>query len=272
MARLISALVLIAIVLAAVIYSPPVLFLIEIGIAGTFCLYEYFYLTRSMGIRARLWFGCLIFWILLVSFRYTTLPAAIIVALMLLAAFTTAMWRRHLSIRDRVFGLMAELLGAFYLAFFLYPALPLRFDFGEKLGLHWIFVLFAVIWTGDTFALIAGKRLGRTPFAPFLSPKKTYEGAAGGLVAGVLAAIVMQHFFYKDLPLEHVIFVSVLLGIFGQLGDLAESLLKRAAEVKDSSHIIPGHGGVLDRLDSMLFAIPVLYFYLLLLYKTRPIP
>ena len=75
-----------------------------------------------------------------------------------------------------------------------------------------------------------------------------------------------QYLFLPDLPMLHVIIVSFLLGIFGQLGDLAESLLKRAAEIKDSSHLIPGHGGALDRMDSLLFAIPVLYFYLLQLY------
>ena len=79
-------------------------------------------------------------------------------------------------------------------------------------------------------------------------------------------AAVLQHFLFPDLPLRHVLIASVLLGIFGQLGDLAESMLKRAAEIKDSSQLIPGHGGVLDRMDSLLFAFPVMYFYLLQIY------
>jgi phosphatidate cytidylyltransferase len=77
---------------------------------------------------------------------------------------------------------------------------------------------------------------------------------------------LLQSLFFPDLPMHHVVVASVLVGIFGQLGDLGESMLKRAAEIKDSSHLIPGHGGVLDRMDSLLFAIPVLYFYVLQLY------
>jgi phosphatidate cytidylyltransferase len=116
-------------------------------------------------------------------------------------------------------------------------------------------------------AFVVGKSIGRTLFAPHISPKKTNEGAVGGLLASILAAILLQHFWYTDLPLRHVIIAAFLVGTFGQLGDLAESMLKRAAEVKDSSSIIPGHGGVLDRIDSLLFAFPVLYLYLLKLYS-----
>jgi len=99
-----------------------------------------------------------------------------------------------------------------------------------------------------------------------LSPKKTKEGALAGLLAGIAIALALRHFFFTDLPLLHVISASVLLGVLGQLGDLAESMLKRAADIKDSSNFIPGHGGVLDRMDSLLFSFPVLYVYLLLIY------
>jgi phosphatidate cytidylyltransferase len=110
--------------------------------------------------------------------------------------------------------------------------------------------------------------MGRTLFAPQMSPKKTNEGAAGGLVAGVAAGLLLQVFAFPELPRFHVATLSLLLGMFGQLGDLAESMLKRAAQVKDSSQLIPGHGGVLDRVDSLLFAFPVLYLYLSRLYGT----
>jgi phosphatidate cytidylyltransferase len=135
------------------------------------------------------------------------------------------------------------------------------------LGIQWMMILFAVIWSGDSAAMIVGKKFGRTPFAPALSPKKTNEGALGGLVAGVAAAALLQRFLFQELPLAHIVGTSLLVGIFSQLGDLAESMLKRAAEIKDSSHLIPGHGGVLDRLDSLLFGFPVLYLYLFCLYS-----
>ncbi len=184
----------------------------------------------------------------------------------MLAAFLSAMWRSKQPIRERTLALMSELFGIFYLALFLYSALPVRYDFGNKAGLHWTLILLAVIWTGDTVALVIGKTLGRSPFAPILSPKKTNEGAVAGLLGGIAIAAALQHFLFPDLLLRHVVVASVLLGIFGQLGDLAESMLKRAAEVKDSSHLIPGHGGILDRMDSLLFAFPVMYFYLLQIY------
>jgi len=256
------------IAILVVIYAPPVVYLIGIGLLGTACLYEYYRLLRSMSIRVQPLFGYVAFWVLLVAFRQGRFPAPVVLALVTLAGFLSAMWRSRLPVRERAWALMSELLGIFYLALFLYPAIPLRYDFGSKIGMRWTLVLLFVIWAGDTVALAVGKTFGRSPFAPVLSPKKTYEGAMAGLLGGIAVGAALQHFLFPDLPLRHVLIGSVLLGIFGQLGDLAESMLKRAAEVKDSSQLIPGHGGVLDRMDSLLFAFPVLYFYLLQIYRT----
>jgi phosphatidate cytidylyltransferase len=259
MARILSALVLIPIALALVIYAPPAFFLLAIGILGTACLYEYFRIIRAMGLPPQTWYGYAAFWILLISLRFSSIPESAVLSALILAGFLVALWSKG-SMREGMLGLMGTLTGVCYLGFCLYPAIPIRFDF--EAGLQWILILLAVIWAGDTGALAAGKTLGRTPFAPVISPKKTYEGAIGGLLSGVLAAAVLQHFLFKDLPFFHVILLSVVLGVFGQLGDLAESMLKRAAGTKDSSQLIPGHGGVLDRIDSLLFALPVLYLYL----------
>jgi phosphatidate cytidylyltransferase len=266
MARIISAAVILPITILVVIYATPIYFLIGIGLIGTACLYEYYRLLRSMAVKVQPLFGYLAFWVVLIAFRQGRFPATVVLALVMLAGFLSAMWRSKQPIRERARALMSELFGIFYLTLFLYPALPVRYDFGNKAGLHWTLVLLAVIWTGDTVALVVGKTLGRSPFAPLLSPKKTNEGAMAGLLGGIAIAAALQHFLFPDLLLHHVVVASVLLGIFGQLGDLAESMLKRAAEVKDSSHLIPGHGGVLDRMDSLLFAFPVMYFYLLQIY------
>jgi phosphatidate cytidylyltransferase len=267
MARILSAIILVPLALLAVIYATPGFFLLGIGIVGTVCLAEYFRLIRAMSIRVQPWFGYIGFWVLLVSFRQSRLPVTALLALVLIAAFLSSMWRRKDPVRERAFGLMAELLGIFYFSLFLYPALPIRYDFGNPVGLHWTILVFIVIWTGDTVALVVGKTLGTSALAPVLSPKKTNEGAIAGLLAGLGIAVLVQHFLFTDLSVHQVMVASILLGAFGQLGDLAESMLKRAAEVKDSSHLIPGHGGVLDRMDSLLFAFPVLYFYLLIVYK-----
>ena len=252
--------------LLVVIYATPEYYLIGIGFMGTICLYEYFGLTRAMDIRVRPWVGYGAFWILLIVFYLDKLPPVPILALIVIAAFMSSLWWHTIPVRDRVFGLMAELFGILYISLFLYPALPIRYNFGNSTGLHWTILLLLVTWGGDTFALVAGKKIGKRPFAPVLSPKKTKEGALAGLLAGIGIAVAVQYFLFTDLPLQHVITVSILLGIFGQLGDLAESMIKRAAVIKDSSHLIPGHGGVLDRMDSLLFSFPVLYGYLLLIY------
>lgn len=266
MARIISAAIIVPIAILVVIYATPIYFLIGIGLIGTACLYEYYRLLRSMAVKAQPLFGYPAFWLLLIGFRQGRFPATIILALVMLAGFLSAMWRSRQPVRERAWALMSELFGIFYLALFLYPALPVRYDFGNKTGLHWTLVLLAVIWAGDTVALVVGKTIGKSPFALVLSPKKTNEGALAGLLGGIAIAAALQHFLFPDLLLRHVLFASVLLGIFGQLGDLAESMLKRAADVKDSSHLIPGHGGILDRMDSLLFAFPVMYFYLLQIY------
>jgi phosphatidate cytidylyltransferase len=267
MARIISSLILIPLVILAVIYATPAYFLLGIGLIGSFCLYEYFGLVRALGIKIQPVFGFVAFWALLIAFRGRQFPALILMALVLLAGFLSVMWRHRKPVRERALSLMAEVLGVFYFVLFLSPAVPLRYDFGNKIGLHWTLFLLIVIWVGDIAALTIGKSLGKKPFAPVLSPNKTCEGALAGLLAGLGAAIAVQQFLFPDLPLLHVTIASVILGVFGQLGDLAESMLKRAAEIKDSSRLIPGHGGVLDRMDSLLFTIPVLYFYLLRLYQ-----
>lgn len=256
------------IAILAVIYAKPLYFLIGIGLIGTVCIYEYFGLIRNMGIKAQPLFGYAAFWILLIAFRQNKFPIIVPLMLVLLGVFLSAMWRYHLPIRERALALMAELLGILYFALFLYPAIQIRYDFGNTTGMHWTFILLATIWANDSAALAVGKTIGKTRFAALLSPKKTNEGALGGLIAGVIAAAALQRFLFTDLPMIHVIIASILVGIFGQLGDLAESMLKRAAEIKDSSHLIPGHGGVLDRMDSLLFAFPALYCYLTFIYRS----
>jgi len=175
--------------------------------------------------------------------------------------------RQQDPLRDRTFSLMAGMLGVIYPALFLFPAHMVRFDFGEDAGIRWFMIILAVTWAGDTAALFIGRRFGKTQFAPRISPKKTNEGAIGGLLSSVLAALLLNRLLFKDLPGIHVFAVAVLTGVFGQFGDLAESMLKRGAEVKDSSRLIPGHGGVLDRIDSLLFAFPVAYIYLWFMHR-----
>jgi phosphatidate cytidylyltransferase len=126
-------------------------------------------------------------------------------------------------------------------------------------GREFVFFVAFTIWAGDIGAYYVGSRLGRRPLAPRISPKKTVEGAVGGIGATLLVAALGSGGLWPRLPVMTAILVGGVLALFGVLGDLAESAIKRAAGVKDSGRIIPGHGGVLDRLDSVIFGCPVLY-------------
>ncbi len=126
----------------------------------------------------------------------------------------------------------------------------------------WIFFVLAVIFAGDSGAYYTGKKLGQRKLCPKVSPGKTMEGAVGGFIASVLVALLFGAIFSTDKSLLEIVLMGSILNIIGQLGDLGESFIKRSRGVKDSSHILPGHGGLLDRVDSLLFAFPALYYLL----------
>ncbi len=135
--------------------------------------------------------------------------------------------------------------------------LPEARETGEDL----LVLALAAVYVGDTFAYYGGRLLGRHSLAPGISPAKTWEGALAGLLGAVVGALAAPLWFWQALPVAHAVVLGVVLGVAGILGDLVESLLKRAATVKDSGGLLPGHGGILDRVDSLLLAAPVLYWY-----------
>jgi phosphatidate cytidylyltransferase len=138
---------------------------------------------------------------------------------------------------------------------------------GEEIGSDLVFLLFFVVWAADVGAFYVGSYLGRHPLAPQVSPKKTVEGAVGGVAVALAAAFVARAWFMHDLSVVDCAVLGTLLGITGILGDLVESMLKRGAGVKDSASVVPGHGGVLDRVDSVLYAAPILYYYYLFVMR-----
>ena len=149
------------------------------------------------------------------------------------------------------------ILGLIYLPFLLGHLIPLRL---LPDGQRWIFMTLIVIMSCDSFAYFIGRKIGKRKLYPAVSPNKSIEGGIGGLVGSVFAVILVKFTFMPFLGILDAIAIGLLLGTMGQLGDLFESLLKRACQVKDSGNIIPGHGGMLDRLDSLLFAFPVVYY------------
>ncbi len=132
----------------------------------------------------------------------------------------------------------------------------------REINPHWLMFGLLVNWAGDVGAFYAGRRLGRHRLAPRVSPAKSWEGAAASVVASVLFAGAYLMYFMGGRAIAHAIGITVAANIAGQFGDLAESAMKRGAGVKDSGTILPGHGGFLDRVDSTLFALPVVYAYL----------
>ena len=134
---------------------------------------------------------------------------------------------------------------------------------GLDQGREWVFLLVLVTFATDTAAFAAGKLIGRTPLAPSISPGKTREGALAGLVAAGLSAVALSLIFDLDTSAPAALALGLLMGVTGQIGDLSESRLKRWAEVKDSGSLVPGHGGVLDRLDSIVFNLALVYPFLI---------
>jgi phosphatidate cytidylyltransferase len=121
-----------------------------------------------------------------------------------------------------------------------------------------------LVWVSDTFAFFGGRKFGRHKLAERISPKKTWEGSIIGFSFTILAGLAFKYFVYHEFSLIHIILISLIVGVFAQIGDLFESHLKRSVMIKDSSNLIPGHGGFLDRFDSILFSVPALYIYLYL--------
>jgi len=151
-----------------------------------------------------------------------------------------------------------QLLAVIYIPLFLSYLVMIR---NGNDGVSWIFFLLFVVFLGDTGAFYTGSYLGQHKLCPAVSPNKTIEGFVGGLAANVCSGAVFKIFFFPQLNWHLSILFFLCIGVAGQVGDLFESKLKRVANIKDSGSLLPGHGGILDRIDALLFAAPVAYFF-----------
>lgn len=256
MVRILSASVFMAIVVGAIFVGSYAVYALVVVLAGL-ALWEFRGLSDGMGYRAPLW---LLFPLgAFFAFSGTVLKRvdlAVVLSLALVAglgAFLVVPGRRQ--------GLGRWAMG---MAGALYIGMPFNYYLllytTQPHGLVWtVFTVFAVI-ASDAAALLVGSRLGRHPFFSNISPKKTVEGAVAGVVAAVIVMVVGVSFVLGITPV-HAVVLGVLVGLSAIMGDLVESQMKRIAEVKDSSNLVPGHGGVLDRLDSILFPPILVYFY-----------
>jgi phosphatidate cytidylyltransferase len=259
--RILSAFVILGVVIGAIyagIYGTYALAVVLGGLA----LWEFRGLSEGMGLRAPSW---LLFPLgAFFAFSGTVLKGVdvnLVLSLTLvggLAAFLFVPGQRQ--------GLGRWAMGV---AGALYIGMPMNYYLllytSRPHGLVWaLFTIFAIV-ANDSLALLVGSRIGRHPFFPAISPRKTVEGAVAGVVGSVIVMLVGVSAIIGLAPI-HAIALGILVGVSAQLGDLVESQMKRIAEVKDSSNLIPGHGGVLDRLDSILFPPILVYFYVLMFH------
>jgi phosphatidate cytidylyltransferase len=255
-------------VASAVVLLPGVIFLLYkggywsaalIGAASAVCTGEYYVITQrrisaagALGIAASLaipWFpawrphqaGDLTVWTL--------------------EAFFILVWAHQLirsPIQEAVSSAAHLVTGLVYAALGLaaLSALRIRAD-----GLNWVFVVLIVTWGNDTLAYFVGRALGKRKLYPEISPHKTWEGFAGGMIGSIAGMFISKETFFPELTIVDCLSVGILAGIVGPIGDLCESMLKRTFNVKDSGKIIPGHGGLLDRIDALLFNAPATFLY-----------
>ncbi|MCE2396266.1 phosphatidate cytidylyltransferase [Candidatus Poribacteria bacterium] len=258
-------------VISAIILIPVVIFLVWWGgypysaliiLVTALMLIEFWGLSQSIGGRGGRIFtvACgVLFCLSAVDLIGSKIPVELALALTLLLPFSYQIFRDKIDVA--FLSVASTLLGVIYIGWaFGYHLILLRGISDAGRGL--IFFLLVTVWLGDTAAYLFGKRFGRHKLRPTISPGKTIEGTIAGIVFGTLGGFGVWSFFLQDiLSFSHALILGVLLGAVSQLSDLSESVIKRSANVKDSGDLIPGHGGLLDRCDSLIFSAPALYYY-----------
>ncbi|MCL5005999.1 MAG: phosphatidate cytidylyltransferase [Acidobacteria bacterium] len=237
------------------------LFVLAVLVTVEISLHEFFYVSRQAGLKNWPLLGYLGGGLLCLSqfadLRRTSFSESLGLLLVVLGIPTLGLALVS-NLKDYLSSVASTLLGVFYVAFTFSWLVPLRFSEPAE-GRNLVLLLFAIVWGEDIFAYTVGRLAGKIPLAERISPRKTVEGAVAGLVGAILIAWGFGHVFWQTGDQKTVILVAGLVAVAGQVGDLVESGLKRAANLKDSGAILPGHGGMLDRIDSLLFAVPTLW-------------
>jgi phosphatidate cytidylyltransferase len=262
LARVLTAVFLIAL-LAASLYLQPAVFVALLMVFLVLGWREYSTLAAEAGAAPLRGLGMLLGIGCAVAFAVPQLGTPVVAvggAAIIAALASLAAGRKHpgLAVRRAI----ATFGGCVWLG--LLPGFQVALRYRED-GVVWLVFLYVAISAGDIFALYGGRLTGRRPLAPSLSPQKTIEGTIFGLAASTIGALVVGFYWLPEIDLLTASILGLALGVVAQAGDLFESSLKRAAETKDSSHILPGHGGILDRIDGVLFGGAALYVALFFL-------
>jgi phosphatidate cytidylyltransferase len=268
MARVLTAIIFLPLLFAALWANSPVWFA-GIAMAGILIgLFEYYALTKQAGeVQGVLAAGTVLF--AFYFHRHDLIPAIIasLVIVELLVQLGINAGKEDLSnvlavTSVNVFGVLyTAVLGGYIIALRVIES-PVPYMAAKLLTLF-----FMVVFAGDTAAYYTGRAIGRRKLAPKISPGKTIEGVIGGLLGNVVAVLIAHFTFLPQLEVVYAVPLALAMGAAGITGDLCESMIKRGAKAKDASKLIPGHGGLLDRLDSMLFNAPLLYYFYDILMK-----
>lgn len=274
--RVLTALVLVPLVVCAVWWGPTWLVVAVLAAVLVLALVEFFALGEKVGLHGYpRWTAACALWLVYEQWlagtvtRVTVMdfslvrtpdnlvvpPEFVLLGFVAGVALLAVVGRRPLAEVVPAIGVSAAALLCVALPF----SYLVRLHGVERRGRELVLFTLALIWLGDTLAYFIGRAMGRLPMAPTISPKKTWEGAAGNVIGSLLAAGAFG--WWMKMDAKPLLAMAVLANVAGQLGDLAESAYKRGAGVKDSGTLLPGHGGVLDRIDSLIFAAPVVWCY-----------
>jgi phosphatidate cytidylyltransferase len=248
MKRILTAVVLIPALTYVAVWSPWFVFYAVVAAVATLCFVEYDELVARHGIPKSGLFG------IAAGLLILFIPRAEFIVPLLLGLFAMVLAMREDTLDKALPKAATFTLGILYTFGAMRSAISIR-----EISTWWLLFAMSINWVGDIAAFYAGRSLGRHKLAPRVSPAKSWEGAIASVVFSVLFALVYFHFLIPDVPRVAVAGFAIAGNIAGQVGDLAESAIKRGAGVKDSGTMLPGHGGWLDRLDSTLFAFPVIY-------------
>jgi phosphatidate cytidylyltransferase len=280
MSRIITAAIALPILIVSILvpWLLP-LFVVLAGAAMTLGLYEFYVLAGKQGAKANAAAGYLGGAALFTVFYFATPNPAqarldiqtILLTIILLTIGTLiAATLKGPPFEKLITSSAVTILGVLYVVFLGGHLVAVRTGFDQQLAAHLLSFFFLVLMGADTGAYYLGRAFGKHKLAATISPGKTWEGFAGGLIAGLALATVSHFWFFHELPLKWALPLAAVMMILGVVGDLAESALKRGAGAKDAAKILPGHGGVLDRLDSLLFNAPLLYYFAEFYFGVRP--
>ena len=257
--RLVVAGIAIPMIVALVVWATPFLFFLVMAGLVILSQYEFYRLFPDISFDSGVWMGLSagagFLYVIYLKSTGAVPPETleVVAALLLLTVLGGTLLSGGVA---RMAQLPIVWLGIMYIPFLLGTILLIR---GIPGGDRWILYLLALTWIVDSGGYFFGKMFGRHRMAPVVSPGKTWEGALGGTVAGILFSLLIVSWLPAPLSRMAVFWIALLLSVTGQLGDLVESAFKRQAGVKDSGHLLPGHGGMLDKVDSLIFNAPVLY-------------